>query len=151
MNSHEHQHHQKNDHEHHEKRDKMDHSKHSHHKMDEHKKHDHRGHNHSKHHGHMIEDFRKRFWISLIVTIPILILSPMIQHFLGLKETFSFTGESYLLFVLSSFVFFYGGFPFLKGLIDELKKKQPGMMTLNCTRNFSRIFLQQCSCVWSKR
>lgn len=119
------QHHKKNDHEHPEKHDKMEHSKHSHHKMDEHKNHD-----HSAHHGHMIEDFRKRFWISLIVTIPILILSPMIQHFLGLKETLHFTGDSYVLFALSSFVFFYGGFPFLKGLFDELKKLQPGMMTL---------------------
>jgi Cu2+-exporting ATPase len=78
----------------------------------------------------MIEDFRKRFWISLVVTIPILILSPMIQHFLGLKETLRFGGDSYVLFALSSFIFFFGGWPFLKGLFDELKKKQPGMMTL---------------------
>ena len=85
---------------------------------------------HSGHHGHMIKDFKKRFWISLIMTLPILILSPMIQHFLGLKEVISFTGESYLLFALSTFVFFYGGWPFLKGLVNELKKKQPGMMTL---------------------
>ncbi|MEJ2194993.1 MAG: HAD-IC family P-type ATPase, partial [Ignavibacteriaceae bacterium] len=100
-------------------------SKHSHHKMNDHKKHD-----HSAHHGHMIEDFKKRFWISLVITVPILLLSPMIQHFLGLRETISFTGESYLLFALSSFVFFYGGWPFLKGLLDEFKKLQPGMMTL---------------------
>ena len=130
------------DHDHH---NKMDHSQHNHqmnhsentmnkdhhhsHEEMDHKKGDHKG-PHSKHHGHMIEDFRRRFWISLIVTIPILILSPMIQHFLGFRETFNFSGESYLLFALSSFVFFYGGWPFLKGLFDELKKKQPGMMTL---------------------
>jgi Cu2+-exporting ATPase len=54
----------------------------------------------------------------------------MIQHFFGVREVISFTGEAYLLFVLSSFIFFYGGWPFLKGFIDELKKKQPGMMTL---------------------
>ena len=130
MNSHEHQHHQKNEHERHEKHDKMDHSKHSHHKKDEHKNHKKNGHDHSAHHGHMIEDFRKRFWISLIITIPILVLSPMIQHFLGLKEELRFTGDAYLLFALSSFVFFYGGWPFLKGLFDEMKKLQPGMMTL---------------------
>jgi len=109
---------------------KMKHSDHSHHNDENHKSHKKNGHDHSGHHGHMIEDFRKRFWISLIVTVPILILSPMIQHFLGVRDTISFTGEAYLLFVLSSFIFFYGGWPFLKGLLDELKKKQPGMMTL---------------------
>ena len=114
MNSHEHQHHHKNEHEHHEKHDRMDHSKHSHHKMDEHKKHEHSKHNHSSHHGHMIEDFRNRFWISLIVTIPILILSPMIQHFLGLKETFSFTGGSYCTFCSFIFCLFLRRFSFLK-------------------------------------
>jgi len=87
-------------------------------------------HSHSEHEGHTIEGFKKRFWISIVVTIPILILSPMIQHFLGLKETFLFNGDIYVLFALSSFVFFYGGYPFLKGLFDELKNKQPGMMTL---------------------
>ncbi|MDO8548687.1 MAG: heavy metal translocating P-type ATPase [Ignavibacteria bacterium] len=78
----------------------------------------------------MVEDFKRRFWISLVITIPILILSPMIQHFLGLKEALRFNGDIYALFALSSFVFFYGGYPFLKGLVDELKKKLPGMMTL---------------------
>jgi Cu2+-exporting ATPase len=79
---------------------------------------------------YMVEDFRKRFWISLVVSIPILLLSPMIQKFLGIREILHFTGDFYVLFVLSSFVYFYGGYPFLKGLIDELKKKSPGMMTL---------------------
>jgi len=87
-------------------------------------------HSHSEHEGHTIEGFKKRFWISIVITIPILILSPMIQHFLGLKEAFRFNGDIYVLFALSSFVFFYGGYPFLKGLFDELKNKQPGMMTL---------------------
>ncbi len=117
----------------HDKHSKHDHSKHnthsSHEKMD-HKKNDHSGHNHSQHHGHMIEDFRKRFWVSLIITIPILIISPMLQHFAGLQDELRFTGDAYLLFTLSSFVYFYGGWPFLKGLFDELKKRQPGMMTL---------------------
>ena len=95
-----------------------------------HKKNEHSGHSRSEHEGHTIEGFKKRFWVSIVFTIPILILSPMIQHFLGIREAISFTGEAYLLFSLSSFIFFYGGFPFLKGLIDELKNKQPGMMTL---------------------
>ncbi len=108
-----------------------DHSHHNHHKHghSHHNKNEEQ-HNHGEHHGHMIEDFRKRFWTSLIISLPILILSPMIQHFLGLKETLRFNGDGYILFALSSFVFFYGGYPFLKGLLDELKKKQPGMMTL---------------------
>jgi P-type Cu2+ transporter len=106
------------------------HTEHSDHKIEKHNNHKKKGHDHSEHHGHMIEDFRIRLWISLIITIPILILSPMIQHFLGLKETLRFSGDSYVLFGLSTFVFFYGGWPFLKGLFDELKKKQPGMMTL---------------------
>lgn len=85
---------------------------------------------HASHHEHMIADFRKRFWISLGVSIPILLLSPLIQQFLGLGESIRFAGDNYLSFIFSSFVFFYGGYPFLKGMIDELKKKQPGMMTL---------------------
>lgn len=92
----------------------------------EHRHHEHTAH---AHHAHMVEDFKKRFWISLILTIPILLLSPMIQEFLGLKSL-SFSGSLYVLFILSSFVYFYGGFPFLKGLLDELSQRQPGMMTL---------------------
>ncbi|GBD87987.1 copper-exporting P-type ATPase B [bacterium BMS3Abin03] len=89
--------------------------------------HDHKsGHDHS----HMIADFKKRFWISLGLTVPILLLSPMIQKFLGITEALAFAGSQYVLFALSTFVFFYGGYPFLKGMFDELKKAMPGMMTL---------------------
>ena len=80
------------------------------------------------HHKMMIADFRKRFWISLILSIPVLVLSPMIQGFLGYEWVFP--GSMYVLFVLSSLIFFYGGWPFLKGIRDELKKGAPGMMTL---------------------
>ncbi len=83
---------------------------------------------HANHHKMMVKDFKRRFLVSLVITIPILILSPLIQQFLGL--TISFPGDRYVLFVLSGIVFFYGGWPFLKGLIQEIKKKQPGMMTL---------------------
>ncbi len=85
---------------------------------------------HHNHHEHMVSDFKRRFWISLIITVPILALSPMIQEFLGLRETLKFTGSSYVLFALSSVVFFYGGYPFLKGLFKELRSFTPGMMTL---------------------
>jgi Cu2+-exporting ATPase len=83
-----------------------------------------------EHHAMMVADFRKRFWVSLIISIPILLLSPLIQGFLGLQGKISFTGDSYVLFALSSAVFFYGGWPFLKGIVNELKEKRPGMMTL---------------------
>ena len=85
---------------------------------------------HHDHHRHMAEDFKKRFWISLIVTVPILLLSHMLQELIGLGDSLHFTGDIYISFVLSSFVFFYGGWPFLEGLYSEVKKKQPGMMTL---------------------
>ncbi|MGQ7869896.1 copper-translocating P-type ATPase [Sunxiuqinia sp. sy24] len=90
--------------------------------------HDHGSHDHSGHHKQMIRDFKKRFWISVVLTIPILILSPLIQELLGYKLTFE--ASQYILFGLSSIIYFYGGWPFLTGLADELKKKQSGMMTL---------------------
>ena len=88
----------------------------------------HKHHDHTAHHKMMIADFRKRFFVSLIVTIPIIVLSPFVQNLLGYSVGFS--GDKYVLFTCSSFVFFYGGWPFLKGLYDELKQKNPGMMTL---------------------
>ena len=75
-----------------------------------------------------IADFRKRFYVVLILTLPIMLLSEMIQHWLNIH--FSFPGSKYVLFFLSSIVFFYGGWPFLKGLVGELRAKNPGMMTL---------------------
>ena len=98
----------------------------NHHKA--HKKDHSHKHSHHDHHKMMLEDFKKRFIISSIITIPILLLSPMIQNLLGFS--INFPGNNYLLFVLSSIVFFWGGLPFLKGFIDEFKKKKPGMMTL---------------------
>ncbi len=96
----------------------------------EHQHHHDNNQNHHDHHAHMVADFRKRFWISLIVTIPVLLLSPLIQEFLRLGDLLQFPGSAVVLFLFSSFVFFYGGYPFLKGLVDELKARQPGMMTL---------------------
>lgn len=118
----------------------MDHNKMDHSKMD-HRNHnssqgtmDHENHNPSHgelghdHHRMMIEDFKLRFWVSMILTLPILLLSPMIQKWLTVD--WGFSGSNYLLFALSSIVYFYGGWPFLKGFIDEFKKKSAGMMTL---------------------
>jgi Cu2+-exporting ATPase len=78
----------------------------------------------------MVADFQRRFWISLVLTVPILALAPMIQGFLGLKGLIAFPGDDYVQFALATAVFFYGGWPFLSGLFSELGKKQPGMMTL---------------------
>lgn len=83
---------------------------------------------HDKHAGHHTEDFLKRFWVSLVITIPVLLLSGMIQHWLNIH--INFLGSKYVLLGLSSVVFFYGGWPFLKGWVDELKDRSPGMMTL---------------------
>ena len=99
---------------------KMDHKMHAAHKHAE------KG--HAAHHAHMVEDFKRRFWISLILTIPVLILSPLIQSLL--RFSLKFPGDKFILFGISTFIYFYGGWPFLKGIFDELKKKQPGMMTL---------------------
>lgn len=85
----------------------------------------HAGHNH---HAMMIADFRKRFYVVLFLTVPVMLLSNMIQHWLGVD--WQFIGSAYILFGLSSVVFFYGGWPFLKGLVDEVKTKNPGMMFL---------------------
>ena len=85
---------------------------------------------HASHHAHMAADFRKRFWISLVLTLPILVLSPMLQTLVGLREAIRFPGDIYVLFALSSAVFWYGGWPFLKGLFEELQSRRPGMMTL---------------------
>ena len=95
-----------------------------HHSNSKHNRHD----NHGTHHAHMIQDFKKRFWISLIITLPIVVLAPMIQDLLGYQ--FRFDGDRYVQFALSSIIFFYGGWAFLKGMLNEVRKKALGMMTL---------------------
>ncbi|WP_394339713.1 copper-translocating P-type ATPase [Muricauda brasiliensis] len=119
-------------HQHHD-HSRMNHDKTDHSKMD-HGPGDHSGHNpaHGQmghdHHKMMIADFRKRFWTTLVLTIPILFLSPMIQDFFGYE--FLLPGNPYFLFGLSTIVYFYGGWPFLKGFWSEIKQGAPGMMTL---------------------
>jgi len=77
-----------------------------------------------------VDDFRRRFWVSLALTLPVLATSEMIQHFLGLRGAFAFPGDRFLEFAFASAVYFYGGWPFLTGLVAELRKRLPGMMTL---------------------
>jgi len=116
-----------------------DHSKHKHDDTEEHKheqeqeqehqkQEDHDDHEHHDHHKMMIEDFKRRFYISLIVTIPIIFLSPMVQGWTNI--VINFPGSNYVLFALATFIYFYGGWPFLTGFKDEVKEKNPGMMTL---------------------
>ncbi len=102
--------------------DLVDHKDHS-------KKSMHNDHNdHKNHHKMMLNDFKRRFFVSLVITFPILVLSPLIQSFF--KYNLEFPGSIYIIFILSSFVYIYGGFPFIKGMIKEFKDKIPGMMTL---------------------
>ena len=105
---------------------KMDHSKMNHGSMD--LKNPDMGMAGHDHHKMMIADFKRRFYVVLVLTIPIMALSTMIQHFIGIH--WEFAGSPYILLVLSSVVYFYGGWPFLKGLKDEVKAKNPGMMFL---------------------
>ena len=90
---------------------------------------EHRIHGEHAHKG-MLDDLKRRFWISLILTIPILILSPTVQELIGLGMSIRFPGDSYILFILSSIVYFYGGYPFFKGFYNQLKMRVPGMDTL---------------------
>lgn len=98
---------------------------HSHDNSGDNPPHGHMGHDH---HRMMISDFKQRFWISVILTIPVLIFSRMIQHFFS--YSIAVPGNPYILFALSTVIYFYGGWPFIKGFFDELKDRTPGMMTL---------------------
>lgn len=111
MNHEEHDHH---DHNH------MDHNHHNHH--------DHSGHGHGGHGAHMMADFKKRFWVVLLLSIPLTIISPMIMQLLG--YSLDFPGQQAIEFVLATIVFFYGGKPFLEHAWHELKSGVPGMMML---------------------
>ena len=82
------------------------------------------------HQAMMIADFKRRFWISLIFTVPVLLLAEDVQGLLGIREMLQFNGESYVAWALSSVIYFYGGYPFLKGFISEVKARAPGMMIL---------------------
>ncbi len=84
-------------------------------------------HEHHNHHD-MVEEFKNRFWINSILSIPILLLSVEIQHLL--HYSLSFSGDVFVLVVLSTVIYFYGGLPFMQGFFTELKALRFGMMTL---------------------
>jgi len=81
-------------------------------------------------HDAMVEDYKRRFRFSLMLTPPVLLLSPMLQMWAGLYGTLRFPGDTWLLFAFSTVIFAYGGRPFLQGFVDEMRRRNPGMMTL---------------------
>ncbi len=81
-------------------------------------------------HGDMVADFRRRFWVCLVLTVPVLVLSPMVRDFTGQGMTPLFAGEEWVALALSSIIYFWGGWPFLKGALPEIRSGRPGMMTL---------------------
>ncbi len=95
------------------------------HSHDEHSEHQ----DHDKHAGHSVAMFKDKFWLSLLLTLPVLVYSEMIQHWLNFVPP-AFSGSQYVPFVFSTIIFFYGGLVFIKSAWGELKAKLPGMMTL---------------------
>ncbi|MEJ2499597.1 MAG: copper-translocating P-type ATPase [Campylobacterales bacterium] len=108
------------------------------HGMHMHRNHDHamhEAHEHGSHSGHAgmghmhhMEELRRRFIVSLIATVPILLFSPMLQAWFGFSIDFPY--RDYATLFLATFIYLYGGKPFLTMSVDELKSRQPGMMTL---------------------
>jgi Cu2+-exporting ATPase len=83
--------------------------------------------------------FRNRFWVSLLLSIPVLLYSTMIQHWLGFTMP-AFPGSAYIEATFSVIIFLYGGIPFLEMAVPEIKTRQPGMMTLIC--DYGGVYLQ---------
>ncbi|WP_284851734.1 heavy metal translocating P-type ATPase [Corynebacterium rhinophilum] len=111
-----------------------DHTQHTDHGgHEEHSHGDHHGHGHGHEHGHGHGEhaamFRSRFWWSLLLSVPVVIFSPMVAELLGYGVP-EFTGSSWIPPVLGTIIFIYGGTPFLQGGWSELKSRQPGMMLL---------------------
>jgi P-type Cu2+ transporter len=84
---------------------------------------------HDRHEGHSVAMFRDKFWLSLALTIPVVILSPDIQHWFGYSLP-AFPGEQYAAAILGTIIFLYGGLVFIRGARGELADRKPGMMTL---------------------
>ena len=90
---------------------------------------DHHVHGHGEHAGHSTAMFKNRFWLSLILSVPVVIFSPMLADMLGYQIP-EFPGSTWIAPILGTIIFFYGGMPFLKGGWTELTSRQPGMMLL---------------------
>ena len=84
---------------------------------------------HNRHAGHSVAMFRDRFWITLLLTVPTMVWSEMIQHWFGYTAP-AFTSSDWVPALFGSAVFLYGGKPFLQGALQEIRHRLPGMMTL---------------------
>src|SRR6266542_865070 len=89
----------------------------------------HAGMSHDRHAGHSVAMFRDKFWLSLVLTIPVIVWSPDPQEWLGYRAP-TFPGSEYIPALLGTIVFLYGGLVFIRGAQGELAERQPGMMTL---------------------
>src|SRR5438876_1158442 len=94
----------------------------------EHMAHDEHG-AHDKHTGHSVEMFRDKFWWSVALTVPTVVWSPMVQQWLGLHAP-TFPGSRYIPPLFGTILFFYGGMVFLRGAVQEIRDRLPGMMML---------------------
>src|SRR5262245_3480185 len=89
----------------------------------------HAGHDrHDRHAGHSVAMFRDKFWLSFALTIPVVVWSSEVQHWLGYTAP-NFPGSAFIPAILGTFIFLYGGPVFLRGAVGELADRQPGMMT----------------------
>jgi P-type Cu2+ transporter len=84
---------------------------------------------HDAHAGHSVDMFRSKFWLSLILTVPVVIWAEHVQMLLGYTAP-AFAGSTWIGPVLSTVIFFYGGWVFVRGALGELRARLPGMMTL---------------------
>ena len=94
--------------------------------MEDHSQHSEHG---GRHTGHSVADFRRRFWISLVVTVPVILISPNLPLVPG-GQIVSLPGSGWILLALATFLYIFGGKPFLLGMVRELRARTPGMMTL---------------------
>jgi len=81
-------------------------------------------------HSTMVGEYRRRFWVALVLTVPVLLLAESFWELFGLHAPVRFAGADYVSFALASVIYFYGGWPFLTGSVGELRQRLPGMMTL---------------------
>lgn len=89
----------------------------------------HEAHTSGRHEGHSVADFRRRFWVSLALTVPVILISPGLPLVPG-GRILDVPGADWTLLALSTVLYVYGGMPFLRGFVRELRDRKPGMMTL---------------------